>query len=164
MSSRTVNWLEHTSHVLSSFLTETGDFPESSLNPELLVERLSCLLLQRLPQEVGQEILDLLPSDPEGYQLRMLRESIRPGNDASIGYLSFIEKVEITLGCKEIDPSPDGGYRQPTLISKIADRFLWAFAREFPAELKSKLESCLPSELRHRMDLRCAVSDESMVA
>lgn len=158
--SRSVNWLEHTAASI------IHNFPEMKQASVQITDRLSSLLLERLPAQLGQELLELLPKSVLDHCSDALKSSANSDSDRSIGYPDFVQRAELTLGCLQYSPreySP-GQYSYGQLSEKIVDAFLWAIASDLPPDLKFRMSEDLPIDLRSRMDLYSAHSDDSKVA
>lgn len=165
MNHRTINWFEHSVQSLES------RHPWCKNQGSYLVERLTALLLERLPPGISGDLLALLPEQTMGNtplgRLEKLYSSARSGSDASIGYHEFIQRATLALGVCGIGTSGTDAVTEGDLrksAERIADHFLWSIAQEFPPDLKSTLLDHLPAELRNRMDLYSAHSDDSKVA
>jgi hypothetical protein len=143
---RSINWMDTTERTLQAL------FPEYKSASRRLTERLGALLLERLPHGLSRALLELLP-----FQTGFDPQSEEGGGNTSIGYTDFIEKTEQALGSSGLDVSPE-------TAREIADAFLWAVVHEIPSEMKHDLTHTLPLELRARMDLYSASSDEAKVA
>jgi hypothetical protein len=156
LKNKTINWFEKTNRLI------LADFPEAHSYSTYLVERLSALLLERLPTFMGQELIELLPenSDP-AHSTPLLASAASPEN-ASIGYIAFVEKAAKTLGCSDLGTENDCLLSEATLIDyseKLANSFLWAVAQELPNVVKTQLIVRLPTDLRSRMYLETGPED-----
>jgi hypothetical protein len=165
MKDRTINWFDH------SVQSMEAQLPWSKKQGPYLVERLSALLLERLPPETSQAILNLLPvQNIQTYfygRLERLQNSAVSGADFSIGYHDFIQRASLALGVCEISLKGSRTLAESGLLyfgEKVADNFLWSVAQEFPPELKQTLLNQLPAELKNRMDLFSSHVDEAKVA
>jgi hypothetical protein len=128
-----------------------------------LVECLSTLLLERLPSEISQALLELLPE----HDFSGLHRAAECRAETSIGYYDFVQKAATAVGVMGIEIERKNPPEETDLwkfSEKLVDSFLWSVAQEFPPELKAKMITHLPAELRHRMDLNLAHSDDSKVA
>ncbi len=167
---RSINWFEHTNRSLLSH------FPEARFYSVYLVERLSALLLERLPAEISHSILKLLPLTLAKDHFSSLIANVTPDADSSIGYVDFVKRAESTLGCSDLGKqslqlgsldsldSLDSEDELYKYSEKLTNVFLWAIAQELPAEIKTRMVENLPSELRARMDLFSAQTDEAKVS
>lgn len=151
---RSIHWFEHTRRSISS------QFPNTRPNDGYLVERLSALFLERLPPEVAQGVLALLPEGSIVEHYNHLTVSANAPTNSSIGYPDFIEKTAQVLGISEKPIE----WLHEALPRKIADFFLWTVVQDFPAELKSRIIENLPLELKSRMNLYAAFAEEAKVA
>ncbi|MGZ3687203.1 MAG: hypothetical protein ACXVBW_02810 [Bdellovibrionota bacterium] len=148
---RQINWLEHTSRSVGS------KFPETRHCSQYVTSRLAALLLERLPSEIAEEMLELLPEDALG--IESLRVSASIDWNPSIGFTDFVRRSETSLGVSEISEELIDRVSQ-----EVAEAFLWAVAQEMPVEIKQLLHQALPSEIRLRMNLNTASSEDSRVA
>lgn len=156
---KAVNWIESTCRSLQASV------PEVAENAPYVTERLSALLLERLPMELAVEVLELLPEDRE----RRLKLRARRGSlpDASIAFPEFVEHTRYLLGLSDLLDSPkyaDSEEQYARLCQQVAEAFLWAFAQELPLDLKDRIDSHLPGDLRCRMNLYSGYSAEDKVA
>src|SRR5690242_7182962 len=93
MKLRSVNWLDHTVQSLIQH------FPELQRVSLPLVERLSALLLERLPPQLSLDVLGLLPEEVLSRSSESLKEHATSESDRSIGYPDFVQRAAFTLGC-----------------------------------------------------------------
>jgi hypothetical protein len=145
---RSINWLDSTERALQAL------FPDYKAASHHVTERLTTLLLDRLPRPLAEDLLDLLPEDESRTALALEAQT---DEDASIGYPDFIEKAEQALGSTGLGVDP-------AISHEIADAYLWAVVHEIPPDMKYQLIRALPLELRSRMDLYSASSDDAKVA
>lgn len=120
-----------------------------------MAEHLGALLLARIPSDLARQLLGLLPHGASR-DLAALARHADGDPDRSIGYIQFVEAARNDLGNRlgeELD-----------IERRIADAFLWAMSGDLPAELKSDFARELPSELRSRMNLYSAYSEDQKVA
>jgi hypothetical protein len=131
----------------------------SDLDPSVtrMCERLSALLLERLPTDLATQLIDMLPDDKKT-QLSSLKKSADSESDTSIGYPTFIERAAEAIGTGQFKGQSDEKIRE------IVDAFLWGVVQEVPADFKARLHEVLPSELKSRMDLYSDRQNESKVA
>jgi len=158
---RSINWFDHTNQSLVS------QFPETTPYSEYLVERLAALLLERLPPDLSRKLIGLLPENTIQGHLNPLTASAISQEETSIGYNDFVERTESTLGCSDLSKQKlleDSEEEMRNFAEQLANSFLWAVAQEFPAEIKTRMIERLPSDLRARMNLYSAQSDDSKVA
>src|SRR4051812_11004959 len=101
--SRTVNWLEHTRVALESRV------PATRGSSSYITQRLTALLFERLPVAQCQVMLGLLPDEIyESSEFKTLLNCAEGGENRSIGYTSFVERAETSLGVLGSgDPSPE---------------------------------------------------------
>lgn len=147
---RAVNWFETTCRRIRL------QAPTAAPCAEKLTERLSALLLERLPPWVSGSVLGLLPSsvlDLHGSLLNCARGEA----ETSIGYPSFVQYSGYVMRTSGLEVTD-------TDVRQAVDAFLWSFANELPADLKAQLCELLPLELRSRMDLYSSISDDARVA
>lgn len=157
---RYINWLETADRAIYS------QFPELTNCSSHIAERLSALLLERLPTDTSQAILRLLP-EGNWMAMRSLSASAIGEADCSIGYTDFVERSVHAVGCTHHGRDFHRQDRETELFElsrRIVDVFLWAIAQEIPPEIKSRMATELPSDLRIRMNLISAASDDARVA
>ena len=154
---RQFNWFESTCRSLRASV------PEASETANYVTVRLAMLLLGRLPQELAQEVLSLLPDEARAW-FRARRE-LPP--DQSISFPAFVEISRYLLGLSDLLDSPkysESEEEYDALCSHMAEAFLWAFAQELPTDLKDRIAHHLPADLRCRMNLYSRFSDSEKVA
>lgn len=122
--------------------------------------RLSRVLLERLPPDIGFELMDMLPEslclrDPEWDELKNAAAS-EP--DLTLGYQDLVETAEHSL------MEPMSAPSSPDFFQRAVDFFLWAFAMELGLELKERIAGNLPVDLRTRMNLFSGFAEEAKVA
>jgi hypothetical protein len=177
---RSINWLESTSRQI------LGKFPEiRSKNAYYIAERLSTLLLERLPADQSEELIALLPDyiTSPNTLYRGLLTAARAQPDFVVGYPDFVDQVSrsflenitpvetefpeaagiSTASSAVINRSADN-FEEQEYYEKIADAFLWAIAEEIPVDLKSRMTEVLPVDIRSRMNLYSGGMEESKVA
>src|SRR6185437_8926848 len=95
---RSVDWLQQTSRSLAA------SFPSLGQRSSLYVShRLSRLILERLPSDIGCQLLELLPRNDESgdvadrEELRDLYAATERAPDLSIGYPAFIEQASRSI-------------------------------------------------------------------
>jgi hypothetical protein len=162
------DWVETADRALQARFSNSAEL-KSHTRP--LAERLSMLLLERLPAKVARELTALLPQkthDAHPELAKMLQRSAHETADASIGFATFIETAGQILGSRgveETEPSqPDQAEAWGRAPREAAEVFLWTVLQGIPGELKTRISENLPLELRSRMDLYSAGSDEARVA
>jgi hypothetical protein len=150
-TTRYINWFEHASRSIAS------RFPQTAGCSDYVTERLAALLLEHLPQDLAVEIVDLLPPSlgRHSWPFHLSHPAER------ISHGDFIRRAGMTLACAEMDLPP---VAQGEFAREVADIFLWSMCQELPASLKAWMTAVLPEDLRSRMDLYGAISDESRVA
>jgi hypothetical protein len=153
---RVINWFDHSSRSIAA------RFPQVAGCADYVTERLGALLLETLPSEISREILGLLPPTlgEHSWPLRASVQSAYRGR-RKIGYPDFIQRARIALTCSEMNLPP---VAMGEFAQAVTDLFLWTVCREIPPGTKSRMTAVLPQDLRARMDLFSAVSDESRVA
>lgn len=156
---KAVNWLDSTRRSLQASI------PEASECASYVTERLSALLLDRLPREIAVEILELLPEEAARNAGLYLHTDI--SSDSSVAFPAFVDRARHVLGMTDLLDSPryaDSEERYSELCEQVADAFLWAVLQEVPPELKHRMSAHLPSDLRCRMNLYSGFSDDAKVA
>lgn len=151
---RNINWLAETTQFIYS------DAPDAACCAEYVAERLAALFLERLPPELGSELLALLPAHELRGRSSDLGESASSGRNSSIGFTDFVERARQALGCfraVDLDLEPD-------LPRRVAEIFLWSLAHPLPAGFKERIAANLPAEIRFRMNLASDASAGSRVA
>lgn len=177
---RSINWLESTSRQI------IGKFPEiRSKNAYYIAERLSALLLERLPPDQSEELIALLPDyvTAPNTLYRGLLTAARAQPDFVIGYADFVDQVSrsflenitptetefpetagiSTASSATMNRSADN-FEEQEYFERIADTFLWAIAQEIPPDLKARMTHVLPVDIRSRMNLYSGGNEESKVA
>ncbi len=149
---RPVNWFEHTSRALQAAA------PRLHPRCNQLTERLSSLLLERLPPHIANELVRSLPDEAGGMAQALSRIAQAPA-DASIGYSTFIEVTAQSLGIGD-ELSLD--FERDT--DQVVSTFLWAIMQDFPPDFKSDIARYLPADLKSRMNLYSGMSEQSKVA
>jgi hypothetical protein len=149
--SRPVDWIRDSEKSLSNRLSRHPGKEQMPI--QRICARLASLLLERLPSNLAQEMLAMLPNDQQE-NLHALHQSAKAETDASIGYPTFVEHAASALGKTESDET----------IREIADAFLWGVVEELPGDFKARLTEVLPAELKSRMDLFSERENESKVA
>lgn len=152
-----INWLDSTRRAISA------EFPEVCECSYYVTERLSALLLERLPPDLGHEIIELLP-DLVQENARSLQVCAQTTSERSIGYMDFVLRTMHVLGCTNLAYAEKEESEIEVFSRRLTDSFLWAVAQEMPPEMKSRIQDFLPAELKSRMNLYSAVSDEAKVA
>lgn len=148
---RPVDWLRDSEKTISNRLS--GHPGRARFRISRVSERLAALLLERLPADLADQMMSMLPEDKR-LALDSLQQSARSASDASIGYPTFIERAAHALGMNENEET----------IREITDAFLWGVVEEVPGDFKARLSEVLPAELRSRMDLYSERENESKVA
>ncbi len=151
---RAIDWLSHAA--VSIQVRERI----TSASAQYIVGRLSSLLLDRLPPELANQMLKILPKEVAATH-HHLHARARAAADRSIGYTAFVDAASYAAGVcdeKRCDEEGDVFYR------KLADAYLWAVAQELPPELKAEFVRFLPLDLRARMNIYSAVSEDAKVA
>ena len=123
---------------------------------EYVTQRLTALLLERLPPGVAQPFFSLLPKSMTARSpaLQLVAGS---AEDTSIGYPDFVKHAESAIGTLDLMPDE-------ALCKNVANAFLWAIVQDIPADLKNRMIQALPVELSSRMNLYSAMADGSKVA
>lgn len=152
---RSINWIEDTGRSLQ------GAFPSlRAVNSQYMTTRLCRTLLERLPQDVGTTLLAMLPDSVglSDLEYAALCEATKQAPELSIGYPDLIEIAMRSL-IEPIELPQDAEF-----FAHVVDYFLWAFAQEFPPEIKDRISENLPIDLRSRMNLYSGHVEESKVA
>jgi hypothetical protein len=149
---RSIDWLEATNRSLQSKFSGHAGVQKSAPR---LTERLSILLLERLPEPLAHQMIELLPRN-RGDRFKKPASS---ESDPSIGLTSFIEAASQILGMEE-----DLAQMNDELPRETAESFLWAITQELPMELKTRMREILPLELCSRMNLNHSTAEDSRVA
>jgi|GEM_PF-2992037 len=147
---RPVNWFENTSRAIHASL------PQAGIDSNQMTERLTILLIERLPPKIAISLIDALPEDVRSNFKALEKKAILPA-DSSIGYSTFIECATQSLG---VHLHPDTVRHADLIVST----FLWAVMQDFPPDFKSDLAKFLPSDLKSRMNLYSGHSEQSKVA
>lgn len=156
---KAINWIESTRRSLQASV------PEVAESAPYLTERLSILLLERLPLALAAEVLTLLPEDFDRRLKLRARRGAMP--DATIGFTEFVELTRYMLGLTDLLDSPkyaESEEEYANLCQHVAESFLWAVAQELPIDLKDRIAVHLPGDLRSRMNLYTGYSAEDKVA
>ena len=170
MTPRKIDWLQNAHRAVHCIAPELED------GDRHVTVRLAAHLLQRLPPELGTELLDLLP-EPE--LRRALAPNARSDADPSIGYVQFLEVARmagamIRPGARlhlypcaiehahQENADEEAGRVPPQRL--IADAFLWAVAGDLPPDMKNRMLPHLPAELRSRMNLYSGFTEDQKVA
>lgn len=151
---RSVNWVEQISRSLAA------TFPSFGVrNSEYLTVRLSQRLLERLPPDVANALLELLPEAVGGDDSDSvcLRRSAAQQPELSIGYPDLVELAQRSL----IEPL---SILEDEFFERVVDYFLWEFAQQLSPDLKYRISENLPVDLRTRMNLYSGHVEESKVA
>jgi hypothetical protein len=174
-----INWLGFACRSLQASV------PEASGDAQYLVERLSLLLLARLPADLAEELLDLLP-DPEarprsqgltpvekkagkgergpkraGAGERPLRRGASrmkgagKSGDRSIGLTDFVELTRRLLGVTDIPRQPKYEGSEPEYC-KLCEQVTDAFLWAVSQEIPVELKGRMAEHLP--ADLRCRMN------
>lgn len=149
---RRINWIENTGRSLSAQLRNIAACAPA------LAYSMSELLLKRLPEDIRETLVGLLP---EGAS----HPDVRGRLDEGLHYADFLHHACETI-CEHC-PELSGDMKNATLDSlaeRAVDAFLWTVAQEFPVELKTRIAHALPVEMTSRMNLYSGWSEESKVA
>jgi hypothetical protein len=154
----TNDWLSATARALGA------RFPHLIGCSDYISQRLSSLLLQRLPPEEALELLAILPATL-GEQAANLRACALGEREPSIGYPDFVERAVFAIGCSHTLGSGEPGFEPEIrrLAQIVADEYLWTVTHDLSDTLKRRLARALPLDLASRMDLATA-SDAHRVA
>ncbi len=155
---REIDWLRNTA------LSIELKYPETAECAHHLTERLSLLLLERLPPHLAHTLITLLPKRTD---YRVLIGCAESRCDSSIGFPMFVECTRHILGLTDLLDSPRFEYSEDEyarFCEDVACAYLWAVAQDIPAEIKSQMVEELPSDLRSRINLYNGLSDRSKVA
>ncbi|HUP58690.1 MAG TPA: hypothetical protein VM598_14625 [Bdellovibrionota bacterium] len=155
---RAIDWFDHAISSVSRHERELGD------SAPYIVERLTTVLLERLPSDLSNRMLRMLPREVALSHEALHRPADSAG-DRTIGYVAFVAAAHDAIGvCEgklaEHARSDDGD----AFCRKIVDAFLWAVAQELPADMKAAFVGSLPGELRSRMNIYSDVAEGSQVA
>jgi hypothetical protein len=148
---RPVDWIRDSEKSISNRLSKHPNKDQFRLSH--ISERMAALLLERLPSDLAQQMIAMLPEDKQA-ALKSLHQSAGSKSDQSIGYPTFIERAAQAIGLQENDET----------IREITDAFLWGVVEEVPGDFKVRLTEVLPAELKSRMDLYSERENESKVA
>lgn len=140
-----IDWLTAASHAL------THDVPEVASECNYLTHKLAGLFLERLPPDLSLQMMKLLPAiAPHDYDRLWKHAACK--SDASIGYISFVEKSQHALGVHELGLDES---QIPGIACRMTESFLLAVIKDLPAPLKYQITDALPLDLRsHLTDLR----------
>lgn len=152
-----INWVEQSAQSLHGSFRRLG--PKNS---RYMTHRMSRILLERLPNELALQLLELLPSalwlrEPAYAELYAAAAS---QTDLTLGYRDFVETAERSI----LEALPT--FENPLddqFFERVVDSFLWSVAQEIPVELKQRLANNLPTEIRSRMNLFCGMAEEAKV-
>jgi hypothetical protein len=147
---RSINWIENASNAIGQHSPQLDSHTSMRVG-----ERLGALLLARISPDLARQLLGLLPHGASR-DLAALARHADGDPDHSIGYIQFVEAAHNDLGGLS--------EAEEELERRIADAFLWAMSGDLPAELKADLTRELPAELRSRMNLYSAYSEDQKVA
>src|SRR4051812_39323896 len=78
-----INWLQDSRRSLETILSAHPEVPKMNNTSSRLADRLSSLLLERLPPDLALQLIELLP-DSERSSVEMLQRSARSASEASI--------------------------------------------------------------------------------
>src|SRR4051812_32736764 len=122
---RSIDWFQHSVVSLRFRIKGLGE------SAPYVIERLSALLLDRLPPRISNRMLGLLPTEV-AREHRLLRRSAASDANRSIGYISFVEAAQTAMGVSEAGVALDvlGDDEADILYRHVADAFLWAVAQE----------------------------------
>lgn len=148
----TVNWLENTARLLAAQLPRIA-----SCAPELS-ESMAGLLLKRLPEDIRESFLQLLPEN-------VPHPEIRGAEDRGLHYVDFVRQAREAVyeRCPELSGRLDDDALD-SLAERTAETFFWAVAQGLPLDLKDRIARVLPVEMASRMNLFSGTSEESKVA
>ena len=155
MIDRPINWIDDTSRSLQAA------FPSlRAVNSLYLTKRLCRIILDRLPPEVGTELMVMLPESNSlnDFECEALWKAVKQGPELSIGYPDLLEAAERSM-LEPIELPPD-----PEFFNHVVDYLLWSFAQEFPPEVKHRISENLPVDLKTRMNLYSGPVEGSKVA
>lgn len=153
-----MNWLETAERSIQYSVPEA---PDCALH---VADRLSSLLLSRLPDEISNELLGLLP---ESVDRSALHVPEKHDADRSIGYPAFVELTRHLLGLTELLDMPKYSESEALygeLCDHVTEAYLWAVAQDLPLHLKARMKDHLPTDLRCRMNLNSGYSQSDKVA
>jgi hypothetical protein len=155
---RSIDWFQHVVVSMGFRVRELGD------STPYVAERLSALLLDRLPKRLSNRMLGLLPTEVARSH-RLLRRPASSRGNPSIGYPAFVEAAGLAVGVCEV-PNLErlSEEEAETFYRLVADAFLWAVTQELPPDLKAGVEDAISSDLKARMNLYSACAEESKVA
>lgn len=147
---RSINWLDNTSRSLKAMVHDTAFCSEE------LTELMAKLLLEELPLELHQSMIDLLPEDSRAafQKFEKHSEAIRDK-----GYEKFVRKASALIYKRCEHAQLD-----KRLSQRIIENFLWLVTEEIPPDLKTQMAEFLPPRLRNRMNLRTGTTEEDKVA
>jgi hypothetical protein len=156
---RSIDWFEHSVTSMKYCIRELGE------SAPYVAERLTALLLDRLPRRLSNRMLGLLPNEIARDHRLLRRPASSPG-DRSIGYSSFVEVAQAAIGVSGLGgklsemakDEADKYYRN------VANAFLWAVTQELPPDLKAAVEQAISADLKARMNLYSACAEDAKVA
>jgi hypothetical protein len=159
-NTRAIDWFESTSRSIHS------QFPEIAACTDYLTERLSALMLERLPPVLRSQLISMLP-DGQKEKPRHLARIGRTGADSSIGFPDFVERAKCAMGVSDgadLSRFENSDEEYDRFCQKVAEIFLWSFAQELPPDMKIRMHDSLPMDLRSRMNLYSGYSEQEKVA
>lgn len=156
---RSIDWLNHTATSLKHHVRDLDD------SAPYVAERLSSLLLDRLPRRLSNRLVALLPPEVARSH-RLLRRTASADGNRSIGYITFVEAAQAAVGVCTTGERMSGldEIDAERFYRDVADAFLWAVMQELPPDLKGLVEQEISADLRARMNLYSASAEESKVA
>lgn len=149
-----INWIESVSRSMQATFPQipSGSCP-------YFVYRLTRRLFERLPSDVANATLTLLPDDALLADQRIkLGQAAERAPDLSIGYPSLVEQARNSL----LEPAT--AELHPDTFERIVDFYLWEMSQHLPTEINQRIADNLPVDLRCRLSVSSGDAEGAKVA